>query len=145
MLDGRKRSYCTRTTVRNVWRITFTFSKLKRSTVHDDRINIYIWCSYSKKENYYITDYQILAWTYRKTPLLVPGVDQFSYSNSFVLDQLVALTRTYLETSTKSHIKSGLTLDYWTLEYKDICIWKWAYPRYKKHDENGRWKKFKFL
>jgi len=27
---------------------------------------------------------------YRKTPLLVPGVDQFSNSNSFVLDQLVA-------------------------------------------------------
>jgi hypothetical protein len=26
---------------------------------------------------------------YRKTPLLVPGVDQFSNSNSFVLDQLV--------------------------------------------------------
>jgi hypothetical protein len=27
---------------------------------------------------------------YRKTPLLVSGVDQFSNSNSFVLDQLVA-------------------------------------------------------
>ncbi len=35
---------------------------------------------------------------YRKTPLLVPGVDQFSNSNSFVLDQLVAKTRTYLKT-----------------------------------------------
>jgi hypothetical protein len=27
---------------------------------------------------------------YRKTPLLVSGVDQFSNSNSYVLDQLVA-------------------------------------------------------
>jgi hypothetical protein len=31
----------------------------------------------------------ILKLIYRKTPLLVPGVDQFSNSNSFVLDQLV--------------------------------------------------------
>jgi hypothetical protein len=37
---------------------------------------------------------------YRKTPLLVPGLDQFSNSNSFILNQLVAKTQTYLKTST---------------------------------------------
>jgi hypothetical protein len=41
----------------------------------------------SKFRNFY---FEIIFSKYRKTPLLVPGVDQFSNSNSFELDQLVA-------------------------------------------------------
>jgi len=37
---------------------------------------------------------------YRKTPLLVPGVDPFSNANIYVLDQLIAETKTDLETTT---------------------------------------------
>ena len=37
---------------------------------------------------------------YRKTPLLVPGVDPFSNANIYVLDQLKAETETDLESTT---------------------------------------------
>ncbi len=33
---------------------------------------------------------------YRKTPLLVPGVDSFSNANIYLLDQLIAETKTDL-------------------------------------------------
>jgi len=36
---------------------------------------------------------------YRKTPLLAPGVDQFSNANSFVLYQLTVETNTVLKSS----------------------------------------------
>jgi hypothetical protein len=37
---------------------------------------------------------------YRKTPLLVPRVDPFSNANIYVLDQLIAETKTDLESTT---------------------------------------------
>jgi len=37
---------------------------------------------------------------YRKTPLLVPGVDPFLNANIYVLDQLIAETKTDLEYTT---------------------------------------------
>ncbi len=37
---------------------------------------------------------------YRKTTLLVPGVDQFSNADIFVLDQLIVEIRIYFKTST---------------------------------------------
>jgi len=36
---------------------------------------------------------------YRKTPLLVPGVGQFSNANFYVLDQLIGETNTDLKSS----------------------------------------------
>jgi hypothetical protein len=37
---------------------------------------------------------------YRKTPLLVSGVDPFSNANIYALDQLIAETKTDLESTT---------------------------------------------
>ena len=37
---------------------------------------------------------------YRQTPLLVPGVDPFSNANIYALDQLIAETKTDLESTT---------------------------------------------
>ena len=37
---------------------------------------------------------------YWKTPLLVPGVDPFSNANIYALDQLIAETKTDLESTT---------------------------------------------
>jgi hypothetical protein len=38
-------------------------------------------------------------YTYRKTPLLVPGEGQFSNANFYVLDQLIEETKTDLKSS----------------------------------------------
>jgi hypothetical protein len=43
---------------------------------------------------------QFAVFTYRKTPLLVPGVDPVSNANIYVLDQLIAETKTDLESTT---------------------------------------------
>jgi len=37
---------------------------------------------------------------YKKRPLFVPRVDPFSNANTVVLDQLIAETKTYLESTT---------------------------------------------
>jgi len=57
--------------------------------------------------------------SYRKTPLLVPGVDSFSNPNSFVLNRLIAKSKQIFKGSTSPVLNR---LDYRTLEYKAICI-----------------------
>jgi hypothetical protein len=53
-------------------------------------------------------------YSYRKTPLLVPGVDLFSDSN-----RLIAKSKQIFKGSTSPVLNR---LDYRTLEYKTICI-----------------------
>jgi hypothetical protein len=49
---------------------------------------------------------------YRKTPLLVSGVDLFSNANIYVLNQLIAETKTDLESTTCPLQYFNLTLAY---------------------------------
>ncbi len=55
---------------------------------------------------------------YRKTPLLVPGVDPFSNANIYVLDHIIAETKTNLESKTCPllspilHQVSGIQIPY---------------------------------
>jgi len=46
------------------------------------------------------TFFRIHLKSYRKTPLLLPGVDLFSNATFYLLDQLIAETKTDLESKT---------------------------------------------
>jgi hypothetical protein len=70
---------------------------------------------YSKKYKYFLD-------VYRKTPLLVPGVDPFSYANIYALDQLNSRNQNRFRINNLSSIKSNLTLDYQMPEKKVIQI-----------------------